>query len=381
MMKQAIRPYQRCTRCVMDTTDAKITFDENGVCDHCRNYETRLMPLWDLQADRNEELMALADEIRKAGRERDYDCILGLSGGADSSYMAYIAKEVMHLRPLAYVVDTGWNLNVAVENIEKIVKGLDLDMYTDVINWKEMRDLQLSFFKSGISSQDNPQDHAIFASLYNYAVKHHIRYVLTGSNNATEFIRPPIEWIYLNDLTLLKDIHRKFGEVSLKTYPMCGALRYRIIYKYFYHMKRVYPLDYVRYDKPEVERFLNEKYGWEKYENKHYENVFTRFFEGYYLPMKFGFDTRKNVLSSEILSGTMTREQALDILSQPAYDTDQMQQDKEYIAKKLGVSTEEFDKIISGPKKTPMDYRNQFWIFKVGIWVCRLLGIENRNMR
>ena len=375
------RLYQRCTRCVMDTTDSKITFDENGVCDHCRNFDKNIAPYWKPQENRFDELEKLAEQIRKAGRNSEYDCILGLSGGADSSYLSYIAKEVMHLRPLAFVVDTGWNLNVAVENIEKIVKGLDLDMYTQVINWKEMADLQLSFFEAGISSQDFPQDHAIFASLYNYAVKHNIKYVLTGSNNATEFIRPPVEWIYMNDLTMALDIHKKFGKRELKTFPTCGILKYKVFYRYFKGMNRIYPLDYIVYNKSEAEDLLHEKYGWTKYENKHYENVFTRFFEGYYLPHKFGFDTRKNVLSNQILAGTMTREEALRVLKKPPYDPEHMEQDKEYVAKKLGITVQKFDEIIEGPKHIPSDYKNSMWLIKIGVFVCKLLGIENRNLR
>lgn len=376
-----MRTYQRCTRCVMDTTDSKITFDENGVCDHCRNYDKNIKPFWKPQENRYEELGQLAKQIRKDGRKGDYDCVLGLSGGADSSYMAYIAKEIMHLRPLVFVVDTGWNLNVAVENIEKIVKGLDLDMYTEVVNWKEMADLQLSFFKASISSCDHPQDHAIFAGLYNYAVKHRIKYVLTGSNTSTEFIRPPVEWLYMNDLTMLKDIHKKFGKVLLATFPMCGMLKYRIIYKYFYGMTRVFPLDYVVYDKEKAQQFLHEKYGWTKYENKHYENVFTRFFEGYYLPRKFGYDTRKNVLSNQILAGTMTREEALEILEKPPYDPDQMEQDKEYVAKKMGITAKEFDRIIALPNKKPTDYKNELWMIKMGVKISKRIGIEKRNLR
>ena len=365
----------------MDTTDSKIKFNENGVCDHCRNYDKNIAPYWNPQENRFDELEKLAEQIRKAGRNSEYDCILGLSGGADSSYLAYIAKEVMHLRPLALVVDTGWNLNVAVENIEKIVKGLDLDMYTEVINWKEMADLQLAFFKAGISSQDFPQDHAIFASLYNYAVKHNIKYVLTGSNSATEFIRPPVEWLYMNDLRMAKDIHKKFGQRELKTFPMCGMLTYKVYYRYFKGMRRAYPLDYVVYNKAEAEDLLHEKYGWTKYENKHYENVFTRFFEGYYLPHKFGFDTRKNVLSNQILAGTITREEALNILEKPSYDPELMVQDKEYVAKKLGITVHEFNDIIEGPNKTPADYKNSMWLIKLGVFVSKILGMENRNLR
>ena len=375
------RPYQRCTRCVMDTTDSKITFDENGVCDHCRNFDKNIAPYWKPNENRFDELQKISEQIREAGKNSEYDCILGLSGGADSSYLAYIAKEIMHLRPLAFVVDTGWNLNVAVENIEKIVKGLDLDMYTEVVNWKEMADLQLSFFKAGISSQDFPQDHAIFAALYNYAVKYNIKYVLTGSNSATEFIRPPVEWLYMNDLRMAKDIHKKFGQRELKTFPMCGMLKYKVYYRYFKGMHRAYPLDYVVYNKPEAEDLLHEKYGWTKYENKHYENVFTRFFEGYYLPHKFGFDTRKNVASNEILAGTLTRGEALEMLKKPPYDPDQMQQDKEYVAKKLGISVQEFDAIIDGPNHTPADYKNSMWMIKIGVAISKLLRIENRNLR
>lgn len=380
-MKNTTREYQRCTQCVMDTTDSKIIFDENGVCDHCRNFERNIKPYWKPQENRFGELEEISKEIRNAGKGKDYDCILGLSGGADSSYLAYVAKEIMHLRPLIFVVDTGWNLNVAVENIEKIVKGLELDMYTEVVNWKEMADLQLSFFKASISSCDFPQDHAIFASLYNYAIKHHIKYVLTGSNSATEFIRPPVEWLYMNDIVMMKDIHRKFGKRPLKTFPMCGMLKYRILYRYFYGMKRVFPLDYVVYDKEKAMELLHEKYGWIKYENKHYENVFTRFFEGYYLPYKFGFDTRKNVCSNQILAGTMTREEALKILQQPPYDPEQMILDKEYVAKKMGITAKEFDEIIDEPNKTPSDYRNQMWMIRFGVFVSKILGLESRNLR
>lgn len=375
------RRYQICTNCVMDTTDSKIVFDENGVCDHCLNFNKNIRLFWNPNQARETELEMIASKIRKSGEGRDYDCILGLSGGADSSYLAYVAKEVMHLRPLVLVVDTGWNLNVAVENIEKIVKGLHLDMYTEVVSWKEMRDFQLAFFKSQISSQDFPQDHAIFAGLYNYAVKHRIKYVLTGSNSATEFIRPPVEWLYMNDLRMAKDIHRQFGTVPLKTFPLCGMLRYRIVYRYLCGMKRVYPLDYVAYDKEKAEQLLHEKYGWTRYENKHYENVFTRFFEGYYLPHKFGFDTRKNVLSTQILAGTMTRGEALEKLKQPPYDPEQMAQDKEYVAKKLGITAEEFEAIIGGANRTPADYKNSMRAIRLGVAASRLLGLEKRNLR
>lgn len=373
--------YQRCSKCVMDTSDTKISFDENGVCDHCRNFEKKIKPFWKPQENRFEELEQISKVIRKAGKGKEYDCILGLSGGVDSSYLAYIAKEVMHLRPLIYVVDTGWNLNVAVENIEKIVKGLKLDMYTDVVNWKEMADLQLSYFKAQVPFQDAPQDHAIFASLYNYAVKNHIKYVLTGSNRSTEFVRPPLEYMPLNDLRLLKDIHKKYGTKELRTFPLCGIFKYRLLYRYLYGMKRVFPLDYVIYDKENAEKLLHDRFGWTRYENKHYENVFTRFYEGYYLVNKFGYDTRKNVLSSQILAGMISRDEALSILSNNTYEPEQIEQDKEYIAKKLGINKEKFETIISEENKTWMDYKNVMKLILFGAKVCRFFGIESRNLR
>ena len=375
------REYQICTNCVMDTSDSKIVFDEKGVCDYCNSYYNDILPTWQQQMKDESALEKISSEIKEAGKNREYDCILGLSGGTDSSYLAYIAKEKMGLRPLVFTVDTGWNLNVAVENIERLVKALQLDLVTEVVNWAEMKDLQLAFFKSQVAYQDLPQDHVIFAAMYNYAVKNNIKYVLSGSNNATECIRPPIEWVHLNDLTLIKDIHRKFGSVPLKTMPLCGMFKYRLYYAYIKGMKRVAPLDYIPYVKKDAEILLHEKFGWQKYENKHYENIFTRFYEGYYLPQKFGYDKRKCYYSNMVLTGEMTREQALAILAENPYDTQTMNEDMEYIAKKLGISKDEFAKIIAGSNKTYADYKNSLGAIQASIRTARLLGVEKRNFR
>lgn len=374
------RTYQRCTNCVMDTTDSKIIFDENGVCDFCNDYKENILPKWN-PSDNNPELELVAERIRQAGKGKKYDCIIGLSGGVDSSYLCYIAKVKMKLRPLVFVVDTGWNLNVAVENIERIVKTLDLDMYTEVVNWNEMRDLQLAFFKAQVPYQDLPQDHAIFAALYNYAVKNGVKYVLTGANNSTECIRPPVEWVYQNDITFIKDVHRIFGKVPLKTFPLCGMVKYRIFYPYFKGMKRVAPLNIVEYDYEKVKIFLQEYFGWQPYENKHYENVFTRFYEGYYMPHKFGYDKRKCYFSNLILTGSMTREEALRELEEAPYAADMIQEDKEYVAKKLGISVDEFDTLVEGENKTFEDYKNSFGIIQFGTKVLRKLGIEKKQFR
>lgn len=365
----------------MDTSDSKIVFDDKGVCDFCNDYYKNILPGWKQGEEGKEELRRISGQIQRAGRGKEYDCIIGMSGGVDSSYLCHVAKEIMHLRPLVYCVDTGWNLNVAVENIERIVKALGLDMYTEVIDWREMRDLQLAFFKAQVPYQDLPQDHAIFAGLYNYAVKNGIKYVLTGANNATECIRPPVEWVYQNDLVLIRDIHRRFGSVPLKNFPMCSMVKYRSYYTYVLGMKRVAPLNLVEYDKEKAKRLLQDRYGWQPYENKHYENVFTRWYEGYYLPYKFGYDKRRVYFSNEILAGTLTREEALAELEREAYAPEKQQEDKEYIAKKLGISVAEFERIIDGPNKTFEDYRNSWGMIRAGTAVLRGLGIEKKRFR
>ena len=380
-MNDTHRPYQRCTNCVMDTSDSAITFDEHGVCDFCNDFYQNIQPSWQDKLKDPDLLRRTAEQIKAASKGRKYDCIIGMSGGVDSSYLCYVAKELMGLNPLVYSVDTGWNLNVAVENIERIVKALDLDMYTEVVDWNEMKDLQLAFFKSQVPYQDTPQDHAIFAGLYNYAVKHGIQYVLTGANSATECIRSPVDWVYMNDLKMIRDIHHKFGTRPLKTFPLCGMVKYRVYYPIFKGMKRVAPLDMVEYNKEKVKLFLQERFGWQPYENKHYENVFTRFYEGYYLPHKFGYDKRKCYFSNEILAGTMTREEALAELEQPPYDPQQMEEDKAYIAKKLGLTVEEFQTIIDGENKTFRDYRNSWGLIQFGTVVLRALGVEKKKFR
>jgi hypothetical protein len=244
-----------------------------------------------------------------------------------------------------------------------------------------MKDLQLAFFKSQVPYQDLPQDHAIFAGLYNYAVKHKIKFVLTGSNIATESIRPPVEWVYLNDIKLIKSIHKKFGSTRLKTFPLCGMFKYRIYYAYLKGMKRIAPLDYIPYEKDYVQMFLHERFDWEPYENKHYENIFTRFYEGYYLIKKFGYDKRKCYLSNHILAKEMSREEALEVLMGEPYPEKQALEDMEYISKKLGLSIEEFKIIIGGENKSYRDYPNHYWLIRKALDFSRLIGVEKRSFR
>lgn len=375
------REYQVCTNCVMDTTDPEIKFDENGRCDFCDNYYNSILPNWHTDEVGVKELRNIAGKIKKDGKGKKYDCIIGLSGGVDSSYLAYIAKVKLGLRPLMLSIDTGWNLNVANENVNKLIEVLDLDLETITVDWEEMKDLQVAFFKSQVPYQDTPQDHAIFAGLYNYAAKHGIKYVLTGGNYSTEGVKPPQEWTYLNDIKMIKDIHKKYGKRQLKTFPLCGMFKYRIFYRYFKGVKVIHPLNMVHYNKDEVIDLLEEKIGWQQYANKHYENIFTRFFEGYWLPKKFGYDKRKTYFSSLILSGQMTREEALVKLAEQPYDEEIAMQDLEYIVKKLGMNKEEFIELMNGPNKTFRDYKNSEKLLKSAIRFAMLVGIEKRNFR
>jgi predicted Fe-S protein YdhL (DUF1289 family) len=321
------------------------------------------------------------NKIKKNGIKKKYDCLIGLSGGADSSYLLYYAVKILKLRPLAYAVDTGWNLNVAIENIEKLVKGLGVDLYTEVINWNEMKDLQRSFFLSNVPYQDLPQDHVIFAGIYNFAIKNKIKYVLTGANTSTEGVRPPIEWVYFNDIKLIKDIHKKHGTIKLNSLPLTGMLKYKLYYEYLLGMRRVYLLDLIDYNKDNAELLLKELFNWQKYENKHYENVFTRFYEGYYLIKKFNFDKRKCYLSNLILSNQISKNDAAKILTNNPYDQNLINKDTRYIAKKLDFSLDEFNDLIKAPGKSFKDYANSYNFLKFFIRLSQFLKLEKREFR
>ncbi|MBC2889920.1 N-acetyl sugar amidotransferase [Gordonibacter massiliensis (ex Traore et al. 2017)] len=376
------REYQICANCVMDTSDSMIVFDEKGICDHCHNYYESIEPSWKPGSpEARAELAAMVSKLKSYGEGKDYDCIIGLSGGVDSSYLAYYAKEVLGLRPLLFSCDTGWNLNVAVNNIERIARGLDCELYTEIVNWNEMRDLQLAFFKSQVPYQDIVQDHVIFAALYNFAVKRGIKYTLTGANYSTECVREPNEWVYQNDIRMLKDIHARYGKAPLSSLPLCGMFKNHLYYRYVKGMKAYRPLNLIPYTKKDAIDTLHDKFGWEPYTNKHFESVFTRFYEGYWLIEKFGYDKRRAHFSSLILTGQMTREEALSKLAEPAYDPKLAQEDMEYVAKKLGLTKAEFEAMMSEPNKTYRDYKNQSGMIAAAVKVAQLVGMEKRNYR
>jgi N-acetyl sugar amidotransferase len=340
---------QVCTRTVMDMTDPEIAFDQSGVSNHWYEYhaltQTKLLPPQKAAA----ELSRVVQKTRDWGRGKAYDCVLGLSGGVDSSYLAHLAVE-LGLRPLLVHFDNGWNTELAVSNIERLVKGLNLDLFTFVMDWPEFRDLQRSYFKASVLDLDVPADHMIFGALYKIARRHRLKVILSGGNIVTEAILPR-KWYYPKfDIANLRGIHRRYGTMPLRHLPAMG-LGQMIYYGGLLGIVQVKLLDLITYDKKAAKHLLAAKYGWRDYGGKHYESIFTRFYQGYILPRKFNIDKRKAHLSNLICSGQITREEALQELQQPTYDPQLQMEDKSYVAKKLGFSDEEFEQILTLPNR------------------------------
>tara|TARA_R110002095_G_scaffold113855_3_gene99379 strand:- start:1899 stop:3002 length:1104 start_codon:yes stop_codon:yes gene_type:complete len=367
----------------MDTSDPRICFDSEGVCEYCNNFKAEIAPNWYPDARGEAELAALAAKIKKQGEGKDFDCIIGLSGGLDSSYAAYVAKEKMGLRPLLFHVDAGWNTDQAVGNIEKLVDGLGLDLYTEVINWEEMKDLQVAFLRSQVADQDLPQDAAFFSGLYKFARQHRIKYVLTGGNYSTECCREPEEWGGYPgiDKTLFADIHKRFGKRPLKTFPLVDIMTYKILYQRVLGMQIVKPLNLVPYVKKEAEAELGRRFGWQKFQHKHHESRFTRFYEDYWMPRKFGYEKRRAHFSSLIMTGQMTRDEALARIAKPEMDEQFLKTEFEFVANKLGLSVAELQAIFEGENKTYNDYKNKRFLIGIGSRVMSALGLERRLFR
>lgn len=375
--------YQICSNCIMDTTDPHITFDHRGWCDYCRNFYHNIQPNWNANGHGEKELADIIEKIKKEGKGRDHDCLIGVSGGADSSYVAYLAKEILGLRPLLFHVDAGWNSQVSANNIQRLIDGLGLDLYTEVVDWSEMKDLQLAFFRAQVANIDIPQDLSFFSALYNFAAKNRIKYILTGANYSTECVREPNEWgaYYATDMRYVKDIHRRFGQRPLKTFPTADIFKYKLYYRYIKGIRIVRLLNYLPYIKENAMQELAERFGWQKYAQKHHESRFTRFVECYWLPRKFGFERRKAHLSSLILTKQMTREEALERVAKPEIDDQTMVQDFEYVAKKLDLTVSELQELFEGENKTYRDYKNNMALITLGNRVMRLLGMEKRVVR
>ena len=366
-----------CKNCVMDSTDSMITFNEQGVCDHCNTFHNHTLSNWDTGEKGQKELTTMIEKIKFEGKNKDFDCIIGMSGGIDSSYLTYLSRRKFGLRPLIFHVDAGWNSQEAVNNIEKLVDKLNLGLFTEVIDWEEMKDLQLAFFKSGVPHIDSPQDHAFFATMYKFAEKYKVKYILTGGNLSTECVRNPVEWMYYqSDSVQLRDIHDQFGSAQMVNFPVTNIFKHKIYLPYIKGIKVVRPLDNISYFKNEAIDLLVNKFDWQPYPQKHFESRFTRFYEGYWLPTRFGFDTRKVQYSSLILTDQMSREEAMEKLSKPAFDEDMIEHEFEYVATKLGVSVKELQNYMDLPKKTYKDYKSQRSIYNIGAIVLKMLGLE-----
>ncbi|MBS3962525.1 MAG: N-acetyl sugar amidotransferase [Sandarakinorhabdus sp.] len=355
----------------MDTTDPDIVFDSDGVCNHCHRYDTvaaqRLIPAH----ERTARLKLLVEAIKRDGQGKEYDCVIGVSGGVDSTYVAYLTHE-LGLRPLAIHFDNGWNSELAVANIEKALKKLNIDLYTYVVNWPEFRDLQLSFLKASTPDGEVPTDHAIVALLYRMAVKYKLKHVLMGVNVNSEAVMPR-KWGYgYSDFRYISAVHRQFGKVPLKTYPYY-SLQQLFSYMFVRKIKLVPILDYFDYLKEDAMQTIQNELGWVYYGGKHYESIYTRFYQSYVLPRKFNIDKRRAHYANLVLSDQMERKAALEALEAPVYYEQGLIDDRSYAIKKLGLSEADFDAIMTAPLKTFLDYPNSFKIIENAKSIVRFL--------
>jgi N-acetyl sugar amidotransferase len=373
-MSTQARPYQVCSFCVLDSVIPALQFDANGQCDCCKQALSRLPYEWWPDEEGERRLDAMTKELKAAGQGKKYDCMVGLSGGVDSAYLAHLAVRKLGLRVLAVHVDAGWNSAAAVRNIESIVRKLDLDLHTFVVEWGEMRDIQLAFLRASVLNLDNPQDHAFFSTLYRTAIQQGISNFLSGVNYASENVIPP-DWGHpYMDSRQIHAIHRRYGKQPLRYFPFMGLPEFvwhsRIIKRLTVHR----PLNYITYDKEFARRELESEYGWVDYGGKHHESRFTKFYQEIYLTQKFGFDKRRLHLSSLIVSGQLNRKIALKELETPIIGEASRRHDMRFIAKKLGISVDELECLIDAPAISHLAYPNQMAIHRTLVRIKRLLG-------
>lgn len=376
-----INDHQLCSKCVMDTTDTTLKFDEKGVCPRCNEYENRILKEWNHGKGHEEELAKLISEIKKSGEGKEYDCILGLSGGLDSSYLLHLAVAEWGLRPFVFHVDAGWNLPVAETNIRKICDKLGIELHVERMNFEEMRQMQLAFFKTGHAGLDAPQDHAFIAQVDKFSEKLGVKYILNGYNIATEIVANPASWYEgagpTADKTYIKDVLKKHGGFKTKDYVYTTGFKHKFWLPYVKGVKTVHLLNFVPFTKQEMMDTLAKEYGYEPYRQKHFEDLLTKFIEGWWLPSRFGQDIRKAQLSSLVVTGQMTREEALEILSKPPLTEEEATDLFKQVAEKLQISEEELMSYHKLPKKY-IKYRNNSWAFTIGIKLYTMLGLDKR---
>ena len=375
------RPYQRCTRCVMDTTDTDITFDERGVCNRCQEYEVRIAPWWNHGHGHEDELNALLAEIKKSGMGREYDCLIGLSGGIDSSYVLHLAVKEWGLRPFVFHVDAGWDLPVTVENIHRLCDKLGVVLHTEKMDEEDMRQMQIAFFKTGHAALDAPQDHAFIAQVDRFARETGVKYILNGYNVATEVVANPSSWYVgagpTGDEKYIKDVLKKNGGVTTRNYTYTNGFVHKFVLPYIYGVKTVTPLNLVPITKKEMIETLGREYGYVPYGQKHFEDLLTKFLEGWWAPTRFGTDIRIAWLSSLIITGQMTRDEALSILENPPLSEEEARELFKAVAQKLKISEEE----LMGYHDMPhviRKYKSNQWAYNIGIKLYTILGLDRR---
>lgn len=377
----AIEGYQVCTHCVMDTTDSNLTFDENGVCDRCREYEQHILPWWNHGKGHEAELEAILEQVKISGKGKEYDCILGLSGGVDSCYMLHLAVKEWGLRPFVFHIDAGWNLPIAEENIKKLCDKLNVHLHIQKLDFEELKQMQIAFFKTGHAALDTPQDHAFIAQIDKYSEELGVKYILNGYNICTEIIADPESWFDgagpTADKTYVKDVLKKHGNVKTKNYVYTTGLKHKFILPYIKGVKTLQLLNYVPFTKAEMIATLQREYNYQPYGQKHFEDLLTKFLEAWWLPTRFGYDIRRAQLSSLIITGQMSREEALEILKNPPASDEECKKMFDEVAEKLAISKEELMSYHKLPKKY-LYYKNNAWAFKIGIRLYQLLGLDKR---
>ena len=369
--------YSACCQCVMDSEgNSGIILDNEGVCNFCHEYNEKSKIRLLKSPQREQALDRLINQIKLSGNKRKYDCIIGVSGGVDSTYVAYLVKQ-MGLRPLAVHFDNGWNSELAVDNIEKLLKKLDIDLFTYVVDWREFKSLQFAFLKGSTPDGEIPTDHGIYACLYQIAAKFKIRFIIGGNNFKTEGVMPN-SWAYGHlDWRYIKGVNRRFGNLPLKTFPHASIFKF-LRYTYLSRIQFVSILNYVDYDRIKAIKFLKENLEWRSYGGKHYESLYTKYFQGYILPEKFGIDKRKIHLSALILSGEITREQAMLELKSPPINAEMKSEAIEYLTKKFEISDQELREIMTSKIMSYADYKNTSWVLKLlknGLMYLRRKGL------
>ena len=378
------RPYQVCTCCVMDTSDEDITFDENGVCMRCKEYQARILPEWAFGRGHEAELHALLSSIKKSGEGKPYDCILGLSGGLDSSYMLHLAVTEWGLRPFVFHIDCGWNLPVAEENIKRLTDKLGVELHVEKMDWNELREMQLAWFRTGLESLDAPQDHAFIALIDRFSRELGVKYILNGYNIATEIIADPASWNKgagpTGDSTYMKDVIRKHCSIPIRHYTFTTGFKHKLYLPYVLGVKTVKPLNLVPFTRAEMIVTLSREYGYEPYGQKHFEDLITKFLEGWWSPTRFGHDIRRAQLSSLVVTGQMPRDEALKILEQPPLTEEESHELFVEVARRLEISEDELMAFHDMPECTE-HFKSQEFVYNLGIRLYELLGLEKRIRR